>query len=314
MTQARRNLAWICLAIVAFLSVQAGASTWEVRTVEVDGLKMAYHEVGEGQPTILMLHGNPTSSYHWRNVIPHVKHLGRVIAPDLPGMGDSDPLPDSGAETYTYTVNRDYIFALIDELGIDEDVILVGHDWGSAIAFDWAHQNPEKVKGIVFFEAIVRPPEHVIPDTTGGSFLKFRTPAGEKAVLDGNAMVERYIERLGYYLSKEDQVEVRRRFLEQGESRRPTLAWTQQLPLGGTPEENDAIFKTYSAWLQETDIPKLFFRGEPGALIADNVLLDFVRTFKNQKEVMLYGAHNLQDTSPDAMGRAMAEWIAGLED
>ena len=310
-----RNLLGTCLAAIAFWSipVNADSTVWKTKKVEIRGLQMAYHQTGEGNP-IVMLHGNPTSSYHWREVIPHIKHLGRVIAPDMLGMGDSDPLPDSGPGKYTYARNRDFMFELFEELGLDDDVILIVHDWGSAIGFDWAYQNSEKVKGIAFFEAIVRPPEHVIPDTTGGMFQKLRSPAGDKLILEQNMMLERrYIDRLGYYLSEEDKAEARRRYLEPGESRRPILAWTRQLPLGGTPEDNDAIFKEYSEWLQDTEIPKLFFRGEPGALIANNVLLDFVRTFKNQKEVKVYGGHHLQDTSPDAIGRALAEWITNLD-
>ena len=232
------------LAMLLALSLQASAdsSVWKVKKVQVKGLNMAYHEVGEGKP-IVMLHGNPTSSYHWHNIIPYVQHLGRVIAPDMIGMGYSDPLPDSGPGKYSYTTHREYLFELFNKLGIDEDVILVGHDWGSAIAFDWAYQNPDKVRGITYFEAIVRPPNYVMPDTTGGIFTKLRSPAGEKMILENNMMVERYIQRLGYYLSEQDKTEFRRPFIEPGESRRPTLAWTRQLPLWGKPEGNDAIFK-----------------------------------------------------------------------
>ncbi len=291
-----------------------GHAAWSKKKVKVNGMNMAYYEIGEGRP-IVMLHGNPASSYQWRKVIPHVQHLGRIIAPDMIGMGDSDPLPDSGPGKYDYLTHRDYLFGLFRELGIENDVILVGTDWGSALGFDWAFQKPDKVKGMAYFEAIVFPPDFVMQDPTGGMFSVLRTPKGEKLLLEQNMMLEkRYIDRLGYYLTEEDKVEYRRPYLEPGESRRPMLAWTRQLPLQGKPEVNDRIIKEYSNWLaNDTLIPKLFLRGEPGALLANKQLLDFVRTFKNQKEVMVYGAHNLHETSPDAIGRALAEWISQLD-
>ena len=311
------NLQALLIALLMACTVtatNADNNPWQVKKIEVNGLSMAYYEIGQGKP-ILMLHGNPASSYQWRNIIPHVKHLGRIIAPDMIGMGYSDPLPDSGPGKYTYRRHREYLFSLFEKLGIEDEVILLVHDWGSAIGFDWAYQNPDRVRGIAYFEAIVRPPSHFMPDTTGGMFTKLNSPAGEKMVLQKNMMVERkYIDRLGYYLSEEDKAEYRRPYLQPGESRRPTLAWARQLPLGGKPQVNDAIFKSYSQWLAEdTKIPKLFLRGEPGALLANPQLLDFVRTFKNQEEVMIYGAHNLHETSADAIGRALSEWISKLD-
>lgn len=311
-----RGLLFTSLSLLITFSLaeaKADNSAWQVKKVEVNGLNMAYYEIGQGKP-ILMLHGNPTSSYQWRNIIPYVQHLGRVIAPDMIGMGYSDPLPGSGPGKYTYKTHREYLFNLFEKLEINDNVTLIVHDWGSAIGFDWAYQNPDKVRGIAYFEAIVRPPSHFMPDTTGGMFVKLNSPAGEKMVLEKNMMVERkYIDRLGYYLSEQDKAEFRRPYLQPGESRRPTLAWARQLPLGGKPQVNDEIFKAYSQWLAEdTEIPKLFLRGEPGALLANPLLLDFVRTFKNQQELMIYGAHNLHETSPDAIGRALSEWISNL--
>ena len=291
-----------------------GRAAWSKQYVKVNGLNMAYHETGEGRP-IVMLHGNPASSYQWRKIIPHVQHLGRIIAPDMIGMGDSDPLPDSGPGKYSYLTQRKYLFGLFNKLGIEDDVILVATDWGSALGFDWAFQNPAKVRGMAYFEAIVFPADFVMEDPTGGMFTLLRTPKGEELLLEKNMMLEkRYIDRLGYYLTEEDKAEYRRPYLEPGESRRPMLAWTRQLPLQGEPEVNDKIIKEYSTWLaNDTGIPKLFLRGEPGALLANKQLLDFVRTFRNQQEVMVYGAHNLHETSPDAIGRALAEWISELE-
>lgn len=285
------------------------------KKVNVRGLNMAYYEVGKGKP-IVFIHGNPTSSYQWRNIIPYVRHLGRCIAPDMIGMGDSDPLPDSGPGKYTYITNRDYMFELFDKLGIKDDVIFVVHDWGSAMGFEWAYHHPDHVRGIAYYEAMVRPPGEGRPAPTRGPFVILRSPAGEKAVLEDNMFVERMlIGRLGYYLSEEDKAEYRRPYLKPGESRRPTLTWPRELPLGGKPKVNDDLMKEYSEWLaRDTRIPKLFFRGEPGAIFrTGRPSLDFVRTFKNQKEVLVYGTHHLQDTAPDAMGRALAEWISTLK-
>ena len=304
------------LAITAFTPIQAIAESevWEVKKVKVRGLNMAYHETGVGKP-IVMIHGNPTSSYQWRNIIPYVKHLGRIIAPDMIGMGDSDPLPDSGPGKYTYVTHRDYMFELFEKLGIKDDVTFVVHDWGSAMGFEWAYLHPDRVRGIAYFEAIVRSSGGARPAPTEGPFAMLRSPAGEKMVLEQNMFVERMlIGRLGYYLSEEDKAEYRRPYLQAGESRRPTLTWPRELALGGKPKVNDDIIKKYSEWLaRDTQIPKLFFLGEPGAIFANKQLLDFVRTFKNQKEVMVYGRHHLQDTSPDAIGRALAEWIPTLK-
>lgn len=279
----------------------------------VRGLPMAYYESGQGRPMVF-LHGNPTSSYQWRHIIPHVEHLGRCIAPDMIGMGDSAPLPNSGPGVYTYPTHRDYIFELLAQLGVTDDVIFVLHDWGSAMGFEWAYQHPDRVRGLAYYEAMVRPPDTPRPEPVDGPFVLLRSAAGEAAVLEDNFFVERMlIEPLKYYLGEEEIAEYRRPFLRPGESRRPTLEWPLELPLGGRPERNDALMREYSAWLaQDTRIPKLFIRGEPGAIFAFEPALRFVRSFKNQREVTVYGTHHLQDTGPDAMGRALAEWIDSL--
>jgi haloalkane dehalogenase len=282
------------------------------KKVSVRGLDMAYYEVGQGRP-IVFLHGNPTSSYQWRKIIPYVESLGHCVAPDMIGMGDSDPLPNSGPGVYTYAAHRDYMVELFEKLGITDDVIFVVHDWGSAIGFEWAYHHPDRVRGIAYYEAMVRPPETPRPMPVDGPFVLYRSEAGEKAVLEDNMFVENMLRGLRYYLSDEEIAEYRRPFLQPGESRRPTLEWPRELPLGGIPKRNDDIWKEYSAWLaQDTRIPKLFMRGEPGGIFAFEPALRFVQSFKNQKEVTIYGTHHLQDTSPDAMGRALAEWIQNL--
>jgi haloalkane dehalogenase len=282
------------------------------KKVSVRGLDMAYYEVGQGRP-IVFLHGNPTSSYQWRNIIPYVESLGRCIAPDMIGMGDSEPLPNSGPGVYIYPTHRDYMFELFEKLGISDDVIFVVHDWGSAMGFEWAYHHPDRIRGIAYYEAMVRPPDTPRPVPAGGPFVVYRSAAGEKAVLEDNMFVENMLRGLRYYLSDEEMAEYRRPFLQPGESRRPTLEWPRELPLGGNPKRNDDIWKEYSAWLaQDTRIPKLFWRGDPGGIFAFEPMLRFVQGFKNQTEVTIYGTHHLQDIAPDAMGRALAEWIRNL--
>ena len=294
----------------------AQTSVWSGRKkrARVRDLNMAYYEVGQGDP-IVFLHGNPTSSYLWRNIIPHVEHLGRCIAPDMIGMGDSDPLPDSGPGKYKFAVHRDYLFALFDELNVRDRVTLVIHDWGSGVGFSWAQQHPDAVKGIAYMEAILRPPAQ--PPTlapTAGPFATFRSPAGEKAVLEGNMFVEQLlIGGLLYYLSDEDKAEYRRPYLTSGESRRPTLTWPRELPMGGEPADTQALVESYTKWAQEdTRIPKLFVRAVPGAILANPQALEVVRGFHNQTEVTVYGPHYVQEVSPYAIGRALAEWITKL--
>jgi len=302
---------------VGLLSSPAAAqsSGWALqkKRAVVRGLEMAYYEVGEGDP-IVFLHGNPTSSYLWRHIIPHVQHLGRCIAPDMIGMGDSDALPDSGPGRYTFTNHRDYLFELFETLGIEDNVVFVIHDWGSAVGFSWAQSNPGRVKGIAYSEAILRHPETPRPEPDAGPFAIFRSPAGEEAVLENNMFVEdMFIGGIENYLSAEDLAEFRRPYLESGESRRPTLTWPRELPLGGEPVVNDELILAYTEWLLgETQIPKLFIRAVPGAIFARPESLALAQSFPNQQEVTVYGGHFVQEVSPDAIGRALAAWIPTL--
>ena len=281
--------------------------------VEVDGVRLAYREVGEGDP-IVFLHGNPTSSYLWRRIIPHVQHLGRCIAPDLVGMGDSQKLPDSGRGVYTYVTHQKYLYGLLDQLGVDEDVILVVHDWGSALGLRWAHMNEGKLKGIAFMESMLIPPD--LDDShreAKGFFKLLRSDDGEAAVLEDNVFIERFLlAEVGSRLTEADRAEYRRPFLEPGESRRPTLTWPRQIPLHGQPAVNDAMIRGYSGWLTETEVPKLFVRAMPGLIGNVEETLALVRTFPNMKTVEVPGRHYVQEVSPDEIGRALAAWIPGL--
>ncbi|MBL4821410.1 MAG: haloalkane dehalogenase [Gammaproteobacteria bacterium] len=293
-------------------TAQAQGSSWaaQKKKARVRGLEMAYYETGTGDP-IVFLHGNPTSSYLWRNIIPHVQHLGRCIAPDLVGMGDSDPLPNGGPGAYKFSVHRDYIFELLETIGVTERVTLVIHDWGSGIGLSYAQRYTDRVRGIAYMEAILTPSAlPVIPEPSQGPFAIFRSPQGEEAVLQKNVFVEQIlIGGLGYYLSDADKAEYRRPYLQAGESRRPTLTWPRELPRGGNPSDTAQLVTSYSDWFADSQLPKLFIRVNPGAILRSGPLLDFVRGFDNQQEVTVFGSHFVQEISPDAIGRALVEWM-----
>jgi haloalkane dehalogenase len=277
---------------------------------DVDGVKMAYVEVGRGDP-IVFLHGNPTSSYLWRKVVPHVQHLGRCIAPDLLGMGDSAKLPDSGPGVYTYLTHRAYLYKLLEQLGVNDKVTFVIHDWGSALGFNWAQQHPDKVKGIAYMEALLYPPGRDDAEPTK-FFQTLRSDKGEKVILEDNLFLTMFLQEVGLYLSEEDKAEYLRPYLEPGESRRPTLTWPREVPIGGQPPGNVAIAKAYTQWLAESDVPKLFIQAVPGIIFSVDELRRFARSLPNQKIVQVYGGHFLQEISGDAIGRALAEWIPSL--
>lgn len=282
---------------------------FEKRRVDVLGKSMAYVEAGTGDP-IVFLHGNPTSSYLWRNVLPHLVHLGRCIAPDLIGMGDSDKLDHSGPGSYTFIEHRLHLDALFDVLGIDDRVTLVVHDWGSALGFDWAHRHPAAVAGIAYMEAIVRPVTwDEWPDAARAVFQGFRSEAGEAMILDKNLFVERVLPgSIMRTLTDAEMAEYRRPFAEPGEGRRPTLTWPRQIPIDGDPMDVTAIAAGYADWLSNSDLPKLLFVAEPGAILR-GAPLDYCRTWPNQREITVAGNHFLQEDSPDEIGQAIAAWI-----
>lgn len=291
---------------------QAQSLSWaeQKRHASVRGVDMAWHEVGNGDP-IVFLHGNPTSSYLWRNIIPHVQHLGRCIAPDLVGMGDSAPLPDSGPGAYKFRVHRDYIVDLLEAIGVTERVTLVIHDWGSGIGLSYAQAHPDRVRGIAYMEAILRPASlPPVPEPTTGLFSVFRSPAGEEAVLQNNVFIDQILlGGLDLYLSDADKAEYRRPYLVPGESRRTTLEWPRELPRDDQPADTVALIREYTDWFAASEVRKLFVRVNPGAILASAEMLDFVRSFKNQTEVSVFGSHYVQEISPHAIGRALARWL-----
>ena len=280
--------------------------------VTVHGRSMAYVERGTGDP-IVFLHGNPTSSYLWRNVVPHLEGLGRCIAPDLIGMGDSEKLPDSGPGSYRFVEHRRYLDGLLEALGVTERVTIVGHDWGSALGFDWANRHRDRIKGIAYMEAIVRPLAWAEwPEPIRKLFSGFRSAAGEEMVLQKNVFVERVLPgSVLRGLSDEEMAVYRRPYLEPGESRRPTLSWPRQIPLDGEPADVVAIVQDYAEWLSRSDVPKLFVNAEPGAILI-GAQREFCRRFLNQTEVTVEGSHFIQEDSPDAIGRAIADWYRRL--
>lgn len=280
--------------------------------VEINGKRMAYVEMGDGDPIVLQ-HGNPTSSYLWRNIMPQLAEHGRCIAVDLIGMGDSDKLDDPGPDSYRYVEHRDFLFAAWEQLGVRENVTFVIHDWGSALGFDWARQNPDAVLAIAYMEGIVCPVNWTDwPEAAAGIFKGFRSGAGEEMVLDKNLFVERVLPgSIIRQLSATEMDEYRRPFLKEGEDRRPTLTWPRQIPIDGEPEDVHRIVSEYAAWLSESDLPKLFINAEPGAIL-QGPQREFCRGFKNQSEVTVPGIHFIQEDSPDEIGRAIAAWRKGI--
>jgi haloalkane dehalogenase len=274
----------------------------------VNGKQMAYHEAGTGDP-VVFLHGNPTSSYLWRNVIPHVSGKARCIAPDLIGHGDSDKLDDPGPGSYRFVEHREYLDGLLDQLDLGDRVHLVVHDWGSALGFDWANRHRDRVTGIAYMEAIVRPVTwDDWPEAATAIFRGFRSSAGEDMVFDKNLFVEAILPAsIMRQLSPEEHNEYRRPFTNPAD-RRPTLAWPREIPIDGEPRDVVEIVEAYADWLSTSQVPKLFINAEPGAILA-GAQRDYARTWPNQTEITVTGNHFLQEDSPHEIGTAIAHWL-----
>jgi haloalkane dehalogenase len=279
------------------------------QTIEVNGKRMAYVEMGEGDP-IVFQHGNPTSSYLWRNIMPHLADRGRCIAVDLIGMGDSEKLDNPGPDSYRYAEHRDYLYAAWEQLGVTDNVTLVIHDWGSALGFEWAMRNPDKIRGIAYMEAIVRSMTwDEWPETIRPLFEGFRSEGGESMVLAKNVFVERVLPgSVLRGLTDEEMAVYRRPFERAGEDRRPTLTWPRQIPLAGEPDDVSAIADAYGEWLAQSDVPKLFINAEPGAILT-GAQREFCRHFPNQTEVTVAGSHFIQEDSPDEIAAAINAWL-----
>jgi len=281
------------------------------RSVEVLGREMAYVDRGEGDLSFALLHGNPTSSFLWRDVMPALEPLGRCIAPDLIGMGDSDKLPDPGPESYGFVEHRRYLDGFLDAVDLPDRVFLVVHDWGSALGFDWARRNPDRVAGIAYMEAIVRPVSwDEWPDGARRAFQRMRSPEGEEMVLDNNFFVERILpSSVIREMEPKEMDEYRRPFSEPGESRRPTLSWPRQLPIDGEPAEVVEIVAQYAEWLASSEIPKLFIDADPGSILI-GAQRETCRSWPNQTEVTVPGLHFVQEDSGEQIGREIAAWVS----
>lgn len=281
------------------------------KSVEVLGSDMAYAEHGSGDP-IVLLHGNPTSSYLWRDVIPELSGLGRCVAPDLIGMGDSARI-DSAPGAYRFETHANYIEALFEVLGIDDSVTLVGHDWGGPLLFDWGRKNPEAVKGVVYMETIVTPLTwDDWPESARRVFQGMRTDSGEEMVLEKNVFVERILPASVLEPLPDEVMEVYRNpYLQPGESRRPTLTWPREIPIDGEPGDMVRVIEANEAWLSGEDLPKLFVNADPGSIMGDRVR-ERVRSWPNQTEVTVPGVHFVQEDSGPEIGSAIADWLRSL--
>ncbi len=278
------------------------------KTATVKGLNMAWKEMGSGSP-LLFLHGNPTSSYLWRNVMAPLSASYKCIAPDLIGMGDSDKLPDTGPESYRFVEHRDYLDGILEQILPAEPVTLVIHDWGSALGFDWARRNPARVNGIAYMEGIVKPMAwDEFNQQARPVFEGFRSEAGEDMVLEKNVFVERVLPgSILRNLTDEEMAEYRRPFLNPGEGRRPTLTWPRQIPLAGEPADVVELVEQYGEVLSGSGLPKLFINADPGAILIGKQR-EYCRAWPHQTEVTVKGAHFIQEDSADEVAVAIADW------
>jgi haloalkane dehalogenase len=271
--------------------------------------ELAYVDTGTGQP-VVFLHGNPTSSYLWRNIIPHVAATHRCLAPDLIGMGDSGKAP---AGSYRFVDHARYLDGWLGGMGLARDVTFVLHDWGSALGFHWARRNPERVRALVYMEALVRPVTWADwPEAARKIFQAMRSPAGEELVLDKNVFVERILPASVLRgLTEAEMAVYRKPYLEPGESRRPTLTWPRQIPIEGEPVDVVDAVNEYGRFLSKSPLPKLFINAEPGSILT-GAQREFCRAWPRQEEITVKGSHFIQEDSPHEIGRAIAAFLARL--
>ena len=279
---------------------------------DIKNSKMAFIDEGSGD-TFLFLHGNPTSSFLWRNIAPHVEDIGRIVIPDLIGMGDSDKLEGVDNPGYKYHGQYSYLTALMDELDLGDNIHLIIHDWGSAMGFQFARENQERIKSITYMEAIVMPLTwDQWPDPATKIFGLFRSEAGEELVLEKNFFVERILladSSTGY--TEEEKSEYIRPFINPGEDRRPTLTWPRQIPLDGEPSEVVEEVRLNAEFHKESDIPKLFINADPGSILIGDQR-EFARSWKNQTEITVSGNHFIQEDSSEEIGAALRNFVVSL--
>ena len=288
------------------------ANTSTKKKILINNKSIAYVDSGSGDP-IIFLHGNPTSSYLWRNISPHLETQGRCISIDLIGMGDSDKLDNVDENSYLFEEHYHYVSAAIESLTDGENISFVIHDWGSALGFNWCFNNPDSVKGIAYMEAIIKEMTWEDWDNDAKSiFQGFRSDAGESLVLEKNYFIEKVLPgSIIRALSSDEMNEYRRPFLNSGEDRRPTLSWPREIPIEGQPRNVCEIVNQYAEWMQTNDIPKLFINAEPGAITTGRIR-EFCRSWKNQTEVTVKGKHFVQEDSPDEIGKAISTWYKNI--
>lgn len=287
---------------------------YQKKFIDIDGMRLAYVEEGEGAP-IVLLHGNPTSSYLWRNVVPHLVGLGRVIVPDLVGQGDSSKLPaEQGADRYNFVAVYNALAKQLEALGCDSDVTLVIHDWGSALGFHWAQNHPQLVRAIAYMEGITMPVEwDDWPEAARGIFQGFRSEKGEDLVLNRNMFVEGVLPSAIIRDLGEEEMQHYRAGFSTPDDRQPTLNWPRQIPIGGEPAHMVDLVASYGRWLESSNsIPKLFINADPGSILVGRQR-EYCRSWPNQQEVTVKGNHFIQEDSPDEIGQAVAQWLAGLQ-
>jgi len=282
------------------------------KKISIDGKEIAYHQQGSGEP-IVFLHGNPTSSYLWRNITPYLHDQASCISMDLIGMGDSDKLDNPDTNSYRFEEHFYYVEKAIKALTNNEKITLVVHDWGSALGFHWSYKHPELIKGIAYMEAIVKEMTWDDWDKNAKSiFQGFRSDAGEDLVLEKNYFIEKVLPgSIIRTLDADEMNEYRRPFLSSGEDRRPTLSWPREIPIEGEPGNVCQIVNEYAEWMKTNNIPKLFINAEPGAITTGKIR-DFCRSWKNQTEVTVKGIHFIQEDSPDEIGKALSKWYKEL--
>jgi len=282
------------------------------KKILVDGKEIAYYQQGSGEP-IVFLHGNPTSSYLWRNITPYLHDQASCISIDLVGMGDSDKLDNPDTNSYRFEEHFYYVEKAIKALTNNEKITLVVHDWGSALGFHWSYKHPELIKGIAYMEAIVKEMTWGDWDKNAKSiFQGFRSDAGENLVLEKNYFVEKVLPgSIIRTLDSDEMNEYRRPYLSSGEDRRPTLSWPREIPIEGQPANVCEIVNEYAEWMKTNNIPKLFINAEPGAITTGRIR-DFCRSWKNQTEVTVKGIHFIQEDSPDEIGKALSKWYNEL--
>ena len=282
------------------------------KKISIDGKEIAYRQQGSGEP-IVFLHGNPTSSYLWRNITPYLHDQASCISMDLIGMGDSDKLDNPDTNSYRFEEHFYYVEKAIKALTNNKKITLVVHDWGSALGFHWSYKHPELIKGIAYMEAIVKEMTWDDWDKNAKSiFQGFRSDAGENLVLEKNYFVEKVLPgSIIRMLDADEMNEYRSPFLSSGEDRRPTLSWPREIPIEGEPGNVCQIVNEYAEWMKTNNIPKLFINAEPGAITTGKIR-DFCRSWKNQTEVTVKGIHFIQEDSPDEIGKALSKWYKEL--